>query len=156
MSRTTIPEALRRQVLEDAGHRCGYCQSDELLTGIPLSTEHLLPVAAGGPTVRDNLWRSCRPCNELKGTQTHAVDPETGEIAPLFNPRTQSWHTHLRWSDDGTVLLGITPSGRATIEALQLNRPMLRSARRRWVLVGWHPPGTQPDPAGSEVAEGPL
>ena len=67
MSRPHISTELHRQVVEDAGHRCGYCQSDELLTGIPLSTEHIIPIAAGGETVRANLWRSCRPCNELKG-----------------------------------------------------------------------------------------
>jgi hypothetical protein len=146
VNRPATSAALRRQVLEDAGTRCGYCQSDELLTGIPLSTEHLIPVAAGGQTVRDNLWRSCRPCNELKGAQIHASDPETGEIVPLYNPRTQPWNDHFRWSDDGTLLLGLTPIGRATIAALQLNRPMLRAARRRWVLVGWHPPSAQREP----------
>jgi hypothetical protein len=126
--------------LEDAGHRCGYCQSDERLTGIPLSTEHLIPIAAGGQTVRENLWRSCRPCNEVEGTRTHASDPEAGELVPLFNPRSQTWSEHFRWSEDGTVMLGLTAAARATIVALQLNRPMLVSARRRWALVGWHPP----------------
>jgi hypothetical protein len=81
----------------------------------------------------------------LKGIQTHASDPEAGETVPLFNPRIQAWREHFRWSEDGTEMVGLTPTGRATIVALQLNRPMLVSARRRWVLVGWHPP-----PAPSE------
>ncbi|MGH2347322.1 MAG: HNH endonuclease [Chloroflexota bacterium] len=140
MSRLPVPAELHRQVLEDAGHRCDFCQSDEALTGIPLSLEHLLPLAAGGLTVRENLWRSCRPCNELKGVQTHAVDPEMDEAVPLFNPRTQTWSEHFRWSEDGTEMVGLTPIGRATIVALHLNRPMLVSARHRWVLVGCHPP----------------
>ncbi|HEY3227585.1 MAG TPA: hypothetical protein VGJ87_00105 [Roseiflexaceae bacterium] len=59
---------------------------------------------------------------------------------PLFNPRAQRWDEHFAWSDDGTQILGLTAIGRATIVALQLNRPLLVSARRRWVLVGWHPP----------------
>jgi hypothetical protein len=143
VSRSTIPAELQRQVLEDAGHRCGYCQSDELLTGVPLSTEHIIPRAAGGETERENLWRSCRSCNELKGTQTEASDPETGEIVPLFNPRTDAWSTHFRWSEDGTLIQGLTPMGRATIVALQLNRSILVAARRRWVLVGWHPPSAE-------------
>jgi hypothetical protein len=143
MSRPYISAELERQVLADAGHRCGYCRSDEVLTGIPLSTEHLLPIAAGGLTDRENLWRSCRPCNELKGTQTHATDPETHEAVPLYNPRTQPWIEHFMWNDSGTQILGLTPIGRATVVALQLNRPLLVGARRRWVLAGWHPP--QPD-----------
>lgn len=145
MSRPHILAALHNAVLGDAGHRCGYCQSDELLTGIPLSTEHIIPIAAGGQTVRENLWRSCRPCNEIKGARTHADDPETGESILVFNPRTQHWNEHFRWSQDGAVMLGRTPIGRSTIQALQLNRPMLVSARRRWVVAGWHPPTEHAD-----------
>ena len=145
MTRPYIPAELHNPVLADAGHRCGYCQSDELLTGIPLSTEHIIPIAAGGGTTRENLWRSCRPCNELKGPRTHANDPETGESVLLFNPRTQPWREHFRWEQDGALMIGLTSAGRATIRALQLNRPMLVSARRRWVLVGWHPPAEPAD-----------
>lgn len=140
MSRPPISSELRRQVAEDAGHRCGYCQSDEALTGIPLSIEHLTPLAAGGLTVRENLWLSCRPCNELKGAQTHGEDPDSHERVSLYNPREHRWDAHFRWSEDGTSIIGKTPTGRATVVALQLNRPLLVSARRRWVLVGWHPP----------------
>ena len=111
-----------------------------MLTGIPLSTEHIIPIAAGGKTVRENLWRSCCSCNELKGARTHAEDPETGERVQLFNPRTQQWTEHFRWDEDGSLMIGITPEGRATVHTLQLNRPMLVSARRRWVIAGWHPP----------------
>lgn len=75
MSSPYIPAELPAQVLADAGHHCGYCHSDERLTGMALSTEHLLPRAAGGGTVRENLWRSCRACNEQKGAQVHALDP---------------------------------------------------------------------------------
>lgn len=140
MSRPYISVELQAQVLADAGHRCGYCQSDERITGIPLTIEHIAPVVADGLTVRENLWRSCRTCNEQKGSQTAVVDPETGERVPLYNPRHQLWSEHFFWSDDGAQMIGLTPSGRATIGALQLNRAMLVAARRRWVLVGWHPP----------------
>lgn len=131
-----IPLALRRQVREDAGHRCGYCLSDEALTGMPLSFDHIIPRSAGGATERENLWLVCRPCNEFKGSQTHAIDPETGETVPLFNPRKQDWNEHMAWSADGTRIIGLTPIGRATIVALKLNRLLLVYARRRWVAVG--------------------
>ena len=97
-------------------------------------------LASTGQTVRQNVWRSCRHCNELRGVQTDAVDPDSGELVPLYNPRTDNWSEHFGWSDDGITLLGLSPIGRATITALQLNRPMLRSARQRWVLAGWHLP----------------
>ena len=140
MTRPYVSSDLRRQVVQDAGHLCGYCLSDETLPGTPLSIEHIVPVAAGGPTTRENLWLACRPCNEFKGIQTHTEDPETGEIMPLFNPRTQDWRTHFDWNNDKTRIVGLTPTGRATVTALQLNRSILAKARRRWVMAGWHPP----------------
>ena len=136
---TYISTDLRREIAEDAGHVCGYCLSDEALMGIALSIDHIIPVAAGGQTTRENLWQACRPCNEFKGAQTYAKDPETGEIVPLFNPRNQVWSDHFAWSDNKTQIIGLTPTGRATVIALQLNRPMLVRARRRWVSIGWHP-----------------
>jgi hypothetical protein len=140
MTPSYISADLRRRVIEDAGHRCGYCLTDEALSGIPLTLDHLIPVAAGGLTTRDNLWLACRPCNEFKAAQTQAVDLQTGEPTPLFNPRTQEWQMHFTWNADLTEVVGVTPIGRATVAALQLNRPMLVRARRRWLLAGWHPP----------------
>jgi len=144
LSRIYLSVELEAEVIADAGSRCGYCQSDETLTGIPLSIEHVIPVSLGGQTVRDNLWRSCRPCNERKSAQVSAIDPQTGETAPLFHPRAQRWREHFQWSADGLYIIGLTPTGRATIEALQLNRSLLIAARQRWVGAGWHPPS---DPA---------
>jgi hypothetical protein len=140
MSRPYISVQLAAQILADAGYRCGYCRTDERLTGSALSVEHIVPLAAGGLTERENLWRSCRDCNERKGAQTQAHDPESGEIVSLFHPREQRWHEHFRWSDDGIFVVGLTAVGRATVEALNLNRPHQLVARQRWVLVGWHPP----------------
>jgi 5-methylcytosine-specific restriction endonuclease McrA len=118
MSRAYVSVQLAAQILADAGHRCGYFRTDERLTGSALSVEHIVPVVAGGPTTRENLWRSCRDCNERKGAQTQARDPESGEIVSLYHPRAQRWNAHFRWSDDGLFIVGITPTGRTTIEAL--------------------------------------
>lgn len=30
---------------------------------------------------------SCYRCNEFKGVKTHAIDPQTSQLVPLFNPR---------------------------------------------------------------------
>lgn len=140
MSRPYVSVQLAAQIRADAGHRCGYCRSDERVTGSLLSIEHILPVAAGGLTERSNLWRSCRECNERKGAQIQVTDPDSGEIVNLYNPRTQHWRDHFRWSDDGLLIIGVTVIGRATVAALDLNRPHQIVARQRWVLVGWHPP----------------
>jgi hypothetical protein len=70
-----------------------------------------------------------------------ATDPETGQIAPLFNPRLQVWFEHFAWSSDGLRIVGLTPIGRATVAALHLgDDPDALEVRSYWVLAGWHPP----------------
>jgi hypothetical protein len=60
---------------------------------------------------------------------------------PLFNPRTQPWFEHFRWSEDGIGIIGQTPIGRATVEALHMSDyPDALLVRSYWVLAGWHPP----------------
>jgi len=107
---------------------------------MPMHVEHIIPQAAGGPSTEENLWLACPLCNGHKGTQTHGTDPESGERVPLFNPRRQTWREHFRWSEDGTLIIGQTACGRATVVALQLNNEHLVRARRRCVMAGWHPP----------------
>jgi hypothetical protein len=134
------PKSLRDRVAVEAGFRCGYCLTDQRVSGAQMQIEHLIPRAQGGSSEASNLWLSCAWCNSYKGTQTEALDPETGERVALFNPRTQRWAEHFTWSDDGIRILGLTPSGRATVEALRMNNPYIVPARRLWVLAGWHPP----------------
>jgi hypothetical protein len=107
---------------------------------MPLTFDHIIPEAAGGLTVRSNLWLACERCNRYKGDRTTAIDPETGQDVGLFNPRTQVWAEHFAWSEQGITIVGITPVGRATVIALHLNHPLAVTARRYWVRVGWHPP----------------
>lgn len=140
MSKTYIPKALRRKVYEQGRARCGYCLTQEDNTGAELDIDHVIPEAAGGATIEANLWLACTKCNEHKGDQVEARDPQSKEIVPLFHPRTQRWREHFAWSPDGAEIIGQTPIGRATVVALKLNRDSLVRARRRWVAVGWHPP----------------
>jgi hypothetical protein len=140
MSPSYIPARIRQRLTEEAGYRCGYCLSAEVLAGIPLTIDHIIPSALGGTDDPENLWMACRPCNELKGIQTHAENPETGEMVPLFNPRVESWHEHFQWDEEGAKIKGITSVGKATVIALQLNRELLVKARVQWVMAGWHPP----------------
>jgi hypothetical protein len=107
---------------------------------MPLTIEHIIPEAAGGPSTRDNLWLACHRCNEFKGDRTQAVDPIIGVFVALFNPRTQHWHEHFAWTPDGIIINGVTPCGRATVVALRLNNDYVVAARRFWVEAGWWPP----------------
>lgn len=136
----TISAALRERVATQAEHRCGYCQTQEVVSGIPLTLEHILPKAKGGADSEENLWLSCRLCNEAKGVSIEDRDPQTEQEMSLFNPRTQLWREHFRWSANGTVIIGLTATGRATVAALALNDELRIRARTLWVEAGWHPP----------------
>lgn len=93
----SISEELRQQVVEGAHYRCEYCQTSCRLTGIPLVMEHILPRSLGGTDEQSNLAAACYRCNEFKGAKTEAIDPETQQLVPLFNPRMQGWLTHFFW-----------------------------------------------------------
>lgn len=134
------PRQLRAQLGQQAQHCCGYCQTQEVVSGIPLTIEHIHPKTKGGNDEEENLWLACRLCNEAKGIQTEAIDPATGQITFLYNPRRQAWATHFAWSSDSTQIIGLTPIGRATIVALTLNDEFRCRARAIWVEAGWHPP----------------
>ena len=62
------------------------------------------------------------------------------EIDHMFNPRRQIWQKHFAWTAEGDRIIGLTAIGRATVIALNLNRPSLVKARQVWVAAGWHPP----------------
>jgi hypothetical protein len=79
-------------------------------------------------------------CNRHKGSKISGIDPQGNARVELFNPRTQVWDEHFRWSLDGAQIVGLTPVGRATVAALQLNNELAAEVRRNWVLAGWHPP----------------
>jgi hypothetical protein len=112
-----------------------------------MELDHLLPEALGGRTVAGNLWLACSHCNAHKGDRIAALDPETRSVVRLFNPRRQRWADHFRWTTGGDQIVGRTPTGRATVIALHLNRPALVLSRREWVGVGWHPPADTPEPS---------
>jgi hypothetical protein len=140
MSRSHVGKSLREQTAREARHRCGYCLTSARITGTPMEIDHLIPESLGGLTVRENLWLACSMCNDHKGNRIAAPDPLTGEVVRLFDPRRQVWPDHFGWSVEGDVIVGRTPTGRATIAAVRLNRVDLVEARRGWVSAGWHPP----------------
>ncbi|MBP6015296.1 MAG: HNH endonuclease [Candidatus Promineofilum sp.] len=140
MSFNQIPLAVRQRVQQAAADRCGYCLSPQALILGRLEIDHIIPTAKGGTNDEENLWMACSLCNNYKGSRVDGRDPLTGETVSLFNPRQERWSDHFRWNEDGTLVEGITPVGRTTIAALQLNNVLAITVRRGWVKVGWHPP----------------
>jgi len=111
----------------------------------PFSAEHILPRAAGGKTMLDNLALACQGCNGCKHSRTEAIDPVSNRLAPLYHPRQQRWHDHFAWNADCTLLIGLTPTGRVTILELQMNRLGLVNFRRVLYAAGEHPPDVMSD-----------
>ena len=138
MSRLSL--AVRRRAQRRARNLCEYCRTLMDLTGHEFTIDHILPEARGGTGDFDNLCFCCFWCNNYKQARTHALDPRTGQRVPLFHPRRDLWEEHFRWNASATRILGRTPTGRATIQALRLNRPSLVEARRIWVRHDLHPP----------------
>ena len=135
-----VPSNLRREVAQRAQGLCEYCLCPEAFSPDSFTVDHIQPRQIGGPTTLDNLAWACFGCNGRKFTKTASVDPLTGKAAPLFNPRQQNWDEHFAWSEDATQLTGQTPVGRATIEALSLNRQGVVNLRRLLASAGLHPP----------------
>jgi DNA-directed RNA polymerase subunit RPC12/RpoP len=148
--------------IERARGICEYCKNQQELMVEEFEVDHIYPKALGGPTTLDNLALACPHCNGKKLTKIRGIDPLTGRHVALFNPRRQHWNRHsklffsfrkrkekfdqkkrkipFKWSDDKSFIIGKTLCGRATIEALQMNRPRIVRIRRLWRALGLHPP----------------
>jgi len=135
-----ISEALRELVASRANGCCEYCKSQEAYSTERFSVDHIQPRIAGGPTTAENLALACQGCNSHKATRTVAVDPATNTPTPLFHPRQQDWRKHFAWNEDHLRLVGLTPTGRATISLLHLNRASLLRLRGALIIIKAHPP----------------
>jgi len=140
LARKAIARLVRRQVRDRAQDRCEYCQHPASHSSAPFVCDHILPRVRGTGDTPDELAWACPACNGHKYARTHALDPQTGRNVPLLNPRRQQWSKHFVWSDDFMVIIGRTATGRATVEALRLNRPELINLRRALLALGLHPP----------------
>ena len=119
--------SLRDEVKARAHGLCEYCAYPDAFSPGPFAVEHIIPGSVEGSDSLQNLAWACDGCNGHKAAATHSIDHSTGEYAPLFHPRTQRWGDHFEWSNDQLEILGISPTGRATVERLKLNRHSLVS-----------------------------
>ena len=101
---------------------------------------YIVPLARGGTHDLENLAWSCQGCKSRKYVTVEALDPVTGQTVPLYHPRRDHWLEHFAWSVDDTLIIGLTPTGRKTVEKLQLNRLGVVNLRRVLSLMGLHPP----------------
>jgi HNH endonuclease len=118
--------------------RCEYYRLHQSLQGATFHVEHVIPRSRGGHSQLDNLAWACPSCNLHKANCIDAVDPDTGNKVPLFNPRLDHWDEHFRW--DGYRFVGQTPIGEATVAALQFNHPRRLQIRQAEKLFDLFPP----------------
>ncbi len=128
-----VSATTREAVFSRAGGVCEYCQLPEEFSPVArLQIEHILPLKHGGTSDFRNLALACIDCNLRKGSNLTGIDPDSGQIVQLFNPRTQRWGEHFVWN--GVEIAGQTSVGRATIRVMDLNsedRLIVRSVTYR-------------------------
>lgn len=134
------PSKLKEKIRLQAKNRCGYCLNPQNLMPYKLEIEHLYPQSLGGQTIEENLWLACRECNSHKAAKVNSKDSLTGKTVKLFNPRKQNWHRHFKFSEDLSEIIGKTPCGRATVDALQMNNIYQKTARLAWKETSLFPP----------------
>lgn len=139
MPREYIAVAKQRIVIKRARGRCEYWQSRADHSTETFAVEHIIALSRGGSSALANLAFSCSGCNGHKYNKIAAPDPTDGQLVPLYNPRRQKWKEHFCWSEDYTQVIGLTPTGRATVATLQLNRLGLINMRQVLFLAGKHP-----------------
>ncbi len=140
MSNPQIATSQKQIVAERADFCCEYCFSQLRYSPDSFSVEHIIPLAQGGTNQLDNLALSCQGCNNHKYTNITALDPLSGARVPLYHPRQHQWKEHFTWNDEFSLILGITPIGRVTVEKLQLNREGVVNLRQVLGQIGKHPP----------------
>lgn len=134
---TDISRRVRAEVARRAGYCCEYCLIPESEAGFAHQIDHVLSRRHGGSSDITNLAYACIFCNRHKGSDAGAIDPKTGEVVRLFNPRRDRSHDHFRVDDTGHIE-ALSAIGIATIRLLRLNvadrvteRRILRTLKRR-------------------------
>jgi hypothetical protein len=115
-----MDEALRELVRRRANYLCEYCHLPEAAAPfVTLHVEHVRAKQHHGGDDELNLALACPDCNFKKGPNVATVSQETGQVVPLFNPRTDSWDEHFAMV--GLEIVGLTPIGQATVSLLDMN-----------------------------------
>ncbi len=131
---SNISAFLRKLVVRRAENRCEYCRLSQKGQEATFHIDHIFPVASGGETVAENLALACVSCSLRKGAKETVIDPETKKEVPIFHPRKETWKEHFDWNS--VKIIGITETGRATVKALNFNRPLILAIREEEILLG--------------------
>ncbi len=140
MSDYYIPNKIKKAVETRANGNCEYCLLLSDYSGHPFCIDHIFPGSKGGLSDLENLAFCCPNCNGSKYNKVTGLDPLSQTEIALFNPRLQLWQTHFVWDISKTKIIGITPCGRATVEALKMNELKVQNLRKALHAFGVFPP----------------
>ena len=135
---TYVSDTLRRLVRDRANRQCEYCLIHEEDTLLTHEIDHIVAQKHGGETTESNLCLACERCNRYKGSDLSSIDPESGGVITLYNPRLDNWDTH--FALDGAIISPLTPTGRATVRLLQFNSSERVTQRTELISVQRYPP----------------
>jgi 5-methylcytosine-specific restriction endonuclease McrA len=127
--------AIREEVARRAENICEYCGWPDWFSPVTFPVEHIIPITLGGTDMLDNLAYSCPGCNGYKHDDIEARDPISGEKARFYHPRADDWEEHFAWNLDGLTIVGISPTGRASVSRLRLNRSEVLRMRQVLPLI---------------------
>lgn len=128
---------MRVLVAARAMYSCEYCLVHVEYTAFIHEVDHVIARKHGGSSDTDNLAYACGQCNRYKGSDIASPDSETGELIPLFHPRTMAWSDH--FALEGPRIVGLSPIGRATEMLLQLNQIDRLLLRKELLAKGRYP-----------------
>jgi hypothetical protein len=126
-----MDSATRDLIRRRAGDRCEYCLIRREHVVSPLHIDHIVAKQHRFDDDPSNLALACDQCNRHKGPNLAGIDPESGRLVALFHPRHDAWADH--FALQGSLIIGLTPTGRATLVVLAINS--IRQERRRASLI---------------------
>lgn len=113
---------LRELVLNRSQGVCEYCRIPQRFFSELFHIEHIVARQHRGATHESNLAISCARCNRHKGPNLSGLDPKSGSLTRLFNPRTDIWDEHFQ-QDSRCEIQGLTAIGRTSAYVLDMNAP---------------------------------
>lgn len=136
VTRSNVPAGLeytkyRPYLRNDFYHSCAYCTTTESeAQAIRFTIDHYVPQNAAPQLVNEytNLMYACDECNQRKGDRHPPPDAQAAGYR-CFRPDVDKFAEHFRLGLSGIVIDAKSKTGDYTIEALDLNRHMLKRIR---------------------------
>jgi hypothetical protein len=132
-----LPKTIDQAVRARANNRCEYCLAPQSASKLRFWIDHIIASQHLGPTTIENLALSCRFCNRHTGPNIVGIDRESGSPALLYNPRLDRWDQHFQLVGD--QIIGISATGRVTVQVLAINHPVQLVIRKALLREGLLP-----------------